>query len=70
MHGEGIEGTEVLSRVISLCKRGTGQLGYFKGIYDDWTVEWPQDTGVGSVFITDYIFIATLLYKAPRTPPL
>ena len=40
------------------------------GICDDWTVGWPQDTGVGSVFIADYIPIAILLYKAPRTPPL
>ena len=35
----------------------------------DWAVEWPQDTGVGSVSITDHVSIATLLYKAPRTPP-
>ena len=59
MYRESI-GDWILSRVIPCCKRGNGQC-YFKGIYDDWTVGWPQDTGVGSVFITDYIPIATLL---------
>ena len=34
---------------------------YSKGFYNDWTVRWFQDIGVGSVFITDYIPIATLL---------
>ena len=59
MHGEGIV-VGVLSRVILRCKRGTGQM-YSKGVYNDWTVGWPQDTGVGRVFTTDYIPIATLL---------
>ena len=47
-----------------------GSVNYSKSIYDDWTIGWSQNTGVGSVFITDYISIVTLLYKAPRTPPL
>ena len=53
-----------------LVQKRNGSISYSKGIYDDWTVGWPQNTGVGSVFITDYIPIATLLYKAPRATPL
>ena len=56
----------MLSRVIFYYKRKNDQC-YFRGIYDDWTVGWSQDIGVESVFITDNIPIAALLYKTQRT---
>ena len=59
---------EIFSKMISLCKRGTGQLNYFKGIYDDWMVGWPQDTEIESVFITDYILSQPCCIRLPVHP--
>ena len=52
VHGEGIV-AGVLSRVILRAREE--QVMYSEGVYNDWTVGWPQDTGVGRVFNTDYI---------------
>ena len=74
MHEEGIV-TGVLLRLIfrykSFAKEEQVMTMYFKGVSNDWTVGWPQDTGVGSVFITDYIPIATPVVEgSPCTPTL